>query len=164
MTPAERTVDGEIALVPYRPDPETALPWYQDPELCRQVDGVPEVYTREKLDRMYTYLSTHGRCYYIRYRGVLVGDASLRENGEISIVIAREYQNRHIGRRCVRSLVDLGRELGMAEVRANVYAFNEQSRRMFLAAGFRQTGTEWFACPTGGSAEAEGCGGDPESI
>lgn len=33
------------------------------------------------------------------YQGILVGDVSLRNNGEISIVICKEYQNRHIGRK-----------------------------------------------------------------
>ena len=33
-----RVVDEEISLVPYYPNEETALPWYQDPDVCRQVD------------------------------------------------------------------------------------------------------------------------------
>lgn len=32
----KRIVDGEIALVPYSPNDAAALPWYQDPALCRQ--------------------------------------------------------------------------------------------------------------------------------
>lgn len=93
-----RVVDEEISLVPYYPNEETALPWYQDPDVCRQVDNIDHVYTSERLNAMYTYLSTHGACYYISYRGVLVGDVSLRNSGELAIVICREYQNRHIGR------------------------------------------------------------------
>ena len=95
-----RIVDEEISLVPYYPNDETALPWYQDPDVCRQVDNIDHVYTSERLNAMYKYLSTHGACYYISYRGVLVGDVSLRNSGELAIVICREYQNRHIGRRC----------------------------------------------------------------
>ena len=40
-----RTVDAEISLVPYYPNEETALPWYQDPDVCRQVDNIDHVYT-----------------------------------------------------------------------------------------------------------------------
>ena len=58
-----RTVDAEISLVPYYPNEETALPWYQDPDVCRQVDNIDHVYTSERLNAMYTYLSTHGACY-----------------------------------------------------------------------------------------------------
>lgn len=92
-----RVVDEEISLMPYYPNEETALPWYQDPDVCRQVDNIDHVYTSERLNAMYKYLSTHGACYYISYRGVLVGDVSLRNSGELAIVICREYQNRHIG-------------------------------------------------------------------
>ena len=140
-----RVVDEEISLVPYYPNEETALPWYQDPDVCRQVDNIDHVYTSERLNAMYTYLSTHGACYYISYRGVLVGDVSLRNSGELAIVICREYQNRHIGRRCIRAMLDLAREKGMERVTANIYSFNTQSRNMFLSLGFRETGGEWFA-------------------
>ena len=123
-----RIVDEEISLVPYYPNEETALPWYQDPDVCRQVDNIDHVYTSERLNAMYKYLSTHGACYYISYRGVLVGDVSLRNSGELAIVICREYQNRHIGRRCIRAMLDLAREKGMERVTANIYSFNTQSR------------------------------------
>ena len=139
-------MDEELRLVPYYPCPEVTLPWYQDPELCRQVDNIDHVYSLERLNAMYGYLSAHGNCWYIEYRGALVGDITLRDNGEICLVVSREYQNRHIGRRCVENLLALAREKGMAEVTANIYDFNAQSRRMFLAAGFEPTGEkEWYA-------------------
>ena len=141
-----RIVDGEIRLIPYYPAPEATLAWYQDRELCLQVDGDPTPYTPEKLHRMYEFLNANGFCYYIEYQGRLVGDVTLRHNGEICIVVCREYQNRGIGRRCVQHMLALAKERGMSEVRANIYAFNLQSRRMFLAAGFRQTEEEWFVC------------------
>ena len=135
-----RIVDEELRLIPYFPCPEVTLPWYQDPELCRQVDNIDHVYTLERLNAMYDFLSKNGSCYYIEYRGALVGDITLRDNAELCIVICREYQNRHIGRRCVEDLLALAKEKGMAEVRANIYDFNMQSRRMFLTAGFEPTG------------------------
>ena len=36
----ERIVDEEIRLVPYYPNEEVALEWYQDPQLCKQVDNI----------------------------------------------------------------------------------------------------------------------------
>lgn len=140
-----RAVDEEISLIPYYPNEPETLAWYQDRELCRQVDNMDGVYTPEKLRAMYTYLSTHGECYYISYRGVPVGDVSLRGSGELAIVICKEYQNRHIGRRCIRAMLELAREKGMERVTANIYSFNAQSRKMFLSLGFRETGEEWFA-------------------
>ena len=43
-----RVVDAEIALVPYYPNEETALPWYQDLDVCRQVDNIDHVYSSER--------------------------------------------------------------------------------------------------------------------
>lgn len=140
-----RIVDDEITLVPYYPNPDVALAWYQDPTLCKQVDNSDTVYTPQRLEAMYTFLSTHGRCYYIQYRGMLVGDIALRDNAEVCLAVCRRYQNRHIGRRCVRNILALAAELGLKEVKANIYAFNTQSRRMFAAVGFVPAAeAEWY--------------------
>jgi L-amino acid N-acyltransferase YncA len=101
----------------------------------------------DNLKTMYGYLSTHGDCFYIEYRGVLVGDVTLRDNNEVCIVICKEYQNRHIGRRCIENMISLAREKGIPKIKANIYSFNEQSRKMFLSVGFIQTAEEMFALP-----------------
>ena len=139
-----REVDDDILLVPYYPNEDIAIEWYQDKEVCRQVDNIDHVYSLDRLRAMYDFLSTHGECFYIQYKGKLIGDISLRDNSEIAIVICREYQNQHIGRRCVLSMIDLAREKGMSEVKANIYTFNKQSQRMFQSIGFRPSGDEWY--------------------
>ena len=139
-----RTIDDELRLVPYYRNDEVSLAWYQDPEVCRQVDNIDHVYDLERLHRMYDYLCANGDCFYIEYQGILVGDVSLRNSSEIAIVICREYQNRHIGRRCIKEILKLAREKGMDSVKANIYSFNEQSRRMFESVGFVKTDEEWY--------------------
>lgn len=88
------SVEGNIRLVPYYPAYDTALAWYQDAQLCKQVDNRDFVYDLPLLKRMYHYLDTHGELFYIEYRGVLCGDVSLRTTGELAIVICKEYQNK----------------------------------------------------------------------
>ena len=139
-----RRIDSEITLVPYYPNEAVTLLWYQDAELCRQVDNRPEPYTPERLRAMYAFLSSHGKCYYIEYRGELAGDVTLKDDGEIAIVVCREYQNRGIGRRCVREMVALGREAGMREVWANIYAFNARSQSVFQSVGFERIDEERY--------------------
>ena len=139
-----RVVDEEIRLIPYYRNDEVSLPWYQDPDVCKQVDNIDHVYDLENLHRMYDFLSANGDCYYIEYRGTLVGDVSLRNNSEVAIVICKEYQNRHIGRRCISDMLKLAREKSLDCVRAEIYTFNEQSRKMFLSLGFVQTGEERY--------------------
>ena len=92
---------------------------------------------------MYDYLSSNGDCYYIEYEGKLVGDVSLRDNGEIAIVVCKEYQNRHIGRRCVLDMLKLAKK-EMDKVNANIYSFNKQGQSMFQSVGFVKTEEEWY--------------------
>lgn len=140
----ERIIDKEIKLFPYYRNDEVSLPWYQNLDVCKQVDNRDEPYDLELLHCMYDYLSSNGDCYYIEYEGKLVGDVSLRDNGEIAIVVCKEYQNRHIGRRCVLNMLKLAKEKGMSKVKANIYSFNKQSQTMFQSIGFVKTEEEWY--------------------
>ena len=139
----KRIVDKEIVLVPYYPNYGVTLEWYQDLELCKQVDNIDYVYSLDRLKSMYDYLSTHGDCYYIEYRNRLVGDVTLADD-KVSIVICKEYQNKHIGRRCIKNIIDLAKEKGLAQVKAEIYSFNKQSQRMFLAIGFEHFEDDWY--------------------
>ena len=140
----ERIIDDEIKLVPYYRNDEVSLAWYQDLDVCKQVDNRDEPYDMELLHSMYDYLCAHGDCYYIEYKGTLVGDVSLRDSTELAIVVCKEYQNRHIGRRCIADMIALAREKGMEKVKAEIYSFNTQSHAMFMAAGFKQVDKEWY--------------------
>lgn len=140
----ERIIDSELKLIPYYRNDAVSLPWYQNPDVCKQVDNRDAPYDLELLHRMYDYLSTHGDCYYIEYNGELVGDISLEANAEIAIVVRKESQNQHIGRRCVADMLKLAKEKGMDQVKANIYAFNTQSQHMFLSLGFKQPPPEWY--------------------
>ncbi len=139
-----RVIDDDIKLIPYYRNDEASLPWYQDLDVCKQVDNIDHAYDVDKLHAMYDYLSSHGDCFYIQYQDVLVGDVSLKDNAELAIVICKEYQNRHIGRKCILDMIELAKEKGMDKVTANIYSFNIQSQRMFQSIGFTQTEDEWF--------------------
>ena len=86
----EQIVDEEIRLIPYYRNDEASLPWYQDADVCKQVDDRDTPYDLELLHRMYDYLCTHGDCYYIECCGTLVGDISLRDSGELAIVVCKD--------------------------------------------------------------------------
>lgn len=139
-----RKIDESISLIPYYRNDEVSLPWYQDPDVCKQVDNIDFVYDLTRLHAMYDYLDAHGSCYYIRYDGILVGDVSLCDNGELAIVICKEFQNRHIGRKCIMNMIELAREKGMEKVKAKIYSFNTQSLRMVQALGFTKVAGEWY--------------------
>ena len=139
-----RIIDREITLVPYYPNYKTTLAWYQDPDLCKQVDNADAVYDLELLKRMYRYLDRSGRLFYIKHKNRLCGDVCLQFSGEVNIVIAKPYQNKHIGRRVMLDVIQLAREMDLKELHAQIYGFNAQSQRMFESVGFVKTGEEQY--------------------
>lgn len=140
-----RIIDSELQLIPYYPDYATTLPWYQDLSLCKQVDNRDAPYDLELLQRMYDYLNAHGDLFYIQYQNTLCGDVCLQPSGEINIVIAKPFQNKHIGRRVIGELIALAREKGIPALHAEIYSFNTQSQAMFQSVGFVQTESERYS-------------------
>ena len=145
--PKEIVIDSTLSLVKYYPNYKKTLPWYQDLKICKQVDNRDSPYDRKLLSRMYRYLEKAGECYYIKFRengrSYLIGDISLY-NGEIAIVICKEYQNRHLGRKAVAAIINRARQIGWTKVDAEIYSFNQQSQRMFLSIGFEQIAPERY--------------------
>lgn len=140
----KRVVDEEIQLIPYYPNDAAALKWYLDPDVCRQVDNRDGVYDLPLLRAMYRFLDKRGLLFYVKYRNRLCGDVCLQESGEVNIVIAKPYQNKRIGRRVMREIIALARELNLEALHAEIYAFNGQSRRMFESVGFHSTDAEHY--------------------
>lgn len=68
----------------------------------------------------------------------------LHPDGEINIVVAVPFQNRHIGRRVIGELVRMAKERGIPRLYAEIYSFNAQSQRMFEHAGFRRAEEERY--------------------
>ena len=139
-----RTVDEEIELVKYYPNYKTALVWYQDFELCKQVDNRDTAYDLDLLKAMYKYLNQNGDLFYIKYKKRLCGDVCLQLDGEINIVVAKPFQNKHIGRRVICEIIRLAREKNIPEVYAEIYSFNTQSQRMFESIGFKRVEEEKY--------------------
>ena len=107
-----------------------ALPWYQDPETVRLVDGDERIYTEELLERMYAWQDGHGELYWIE----VLEDGAWRPAGDVwlapedfAIVIGERARRRGgLGRGAVSALVD------------RIYRFNAASRRLFASLGFRE--------------------------
>ncbi len=89
----EIIIENNLKLISYFPNQEITLKWYQDLDVCKQVDNIDIPYTIERLDAMYNYLSSNGDCYYIEFNNTLVGDVSIFNDNEIAIVISKEFQN-----------------------------------------------------------------------
>ncbi len=147
IQPKEIVIDSTLSLVKYYPNYKRTLPWYQDLQVCKQVDNRDSPYDQKLLSQMYRYLTKAGECYYIKFRengrSRLVGDITLY-NGKIAIVICKEYQNRHLGRKAVAAIINRAKQVGWTKVDAEIYSFNKQSRRMFQSVGFKQIASEKY--------------------
>lgn len=145
VQPKQIIVNEEVSLVKYYPYYKETIKWYQDPELCKQVDNIDYVYDKEKLSKMYRYLNKNGEVYYIKFkdngRYKLIGDVSLWNN-TMAIVIRKEYQNKHIGRAVVKTILNRARKIGKKEIIVEIYSFNKQSQKMFLSVGFKKIDEE----------------------
>lgn len=130
-------VDEDIVLVKYYPNYNVSLKWYLDKDVCKQVDNRDSVYDLSLLKGMYRYLNKNGYLYYIKYKGRLCGDVCLLNNSEVAIVVSKEYQNKHIGRKVIKEIIKLANEKGFKRIIANIYDFNEQSKKMFISVGFK---------------------------
>lgn len=140
----EIIIENNLKLISYFPNQEITLKWYQDLDVCKQVDNIDIPYTIERLNAMYNYLSSNGDCYYIEFNNTLVGDVSIFNDNEIAIVISKEFQNQHIGRKCINQMILLAKAKGIKELKATIFSFNTQSKKMFEAAGFKQVGKELY--------------------
>lgn len=139
-----RIIDEEIQLVPYYTNYKTTLMWYQDLDLCKQVDNRETVYDLNLLKRMYKYLNQHGDLFYVKYKNRLCGDVCLQPNGEVNIVVAKSFQNKHIGRRVIKEIIELAKEKNIQELHAEIYSFNIQSQKMFQSIGFKKVDDEQY--------------------
>ena len=139
-----RIVNTDIKLVKYYPNYAASLVWYQDPVLCKQVDNRDTVYDLDLLKAMYRYLNKNGDLFYIKYKHRLCGDVCLQTNGEINIVVAKPFQNKHIGRNVINEIVKLAREKNMHKLYATIYSFNIQSQKAFESIGFTKVDAEKY--------------------
>ena len=94
------------------------------------------------LKGMYKYLNNHGDLFYIKYKNRLCGDVCLQPNGEVNIVIAKPFQNKHIGRRVINEIIQLAKEKNIPQLHAEIYWFNTQSQKMFQSIGFKKVDDE----------------------
>ena len=112
--------------------------------MCKQVDNRDTVYDLPLLKGMYKYLNRHGELFYIKYKNRLCGDVCLQPSGEVNIVIAKPFQNKHIGRRVMKEIIQLAKQLQIPQLHAEIYAFNTQSQKMFESIGFVKVDEEQY--------------------
>ena len=120
---------------------DLALPWYQDAETLRLVDGKEDPYTPARIKRMYDYLGEHGELYWIEYRAaegfVPIGDVTFWQEDMPIVIGEKAFRGKGIGRKVVAALCRRARELGYERIYVDeIYDFNIGSKRCFESVGF----------------------------
>ena len=141
-------INSSLRLLPYflADHRDVALTWYQDVDLVELVDGVRSPYNVEKLNAMYSYLEKHRDLFWIEFREkgewLPIGDVTLSQENLPIVIGNPAYQHQGLGRKVLRTLIDLARQRGWKELKVQeIYDFNHVSRRCFESFGFVESGS-----------------------
>ena len=141
-------IDSSLRLVPYflTDHRDVASTWYQDVDLVELVDGIRIPYSLEKLNAMYSYLEEHGDLFWIEFlekgEWLPIGDVTLSQENLPIVIGNPAYQHQGLGRKVLRTLIDLARQRGWKELKVQeIYDFNHASRRCFESFGFVESGS-----------------------
>ena len=140
-------IGSSLRLLPYylADHRDVALTWYQDVDLVELVDGIRIPYSLEKLNAMYSYLEEHGDLFWIEFlekgEWLPIGDVTLSQENLPIVIGNPAYQHQGLGRKVLRTLIDLARQRGWKELKVQeIYDFNHASRRCFESLGFVESG------------------------
>lgn len=121
-----------------------ALSWYTDPETVWLVDGDQELYTPEKLEKMYTHQDTHGELYFIERKENAcwrpIGDVCLSLDDFAIVIGEKSFRGGGVGKAVAAVLIARARSLGWRLVRVGIYDFNAPSQALFASLGFQPEG------------------------
>lgn len=93
---------------------------------------------------MYDYLDKNGDLYYIIFENKLIGDCAIFDDNVVAIVISKEYRGKGIGHRVLEALIKIGKEKNLPYLKAEIYDFNEVSKKLFLQNGFKSVGDNYY--------------------
>ncbi|HHY34272.1 MAG TPA: GNAT family N-acetyltransferase [Firmicutes bacterium] len=141
-------IDDNLRLRAYDGNFCQALPWYQDPVVYYNSEGITdpsEIPDEDYVRRMYEYLSQNGECYFIEVleggEFVPIGDVTLKEENPPIVIGVPKYRGIGIGKKVMRAIIARARELGIKRFyNTAIYDYNTASRRLFESVGFRCVG------------------------
>ena len=134
----------DINLVKYFSDYKLTLPWYEDVETVKMVDNANIPYDLDKLKTMYNYLNYNGDLFYIAYKNKLIGDCAIFDDNMVAVVVSKEYRGRKIGSKVLDKLISYAREKELPYLKAEIYGFNQISKKLFKSKGFEKIGKEMY--------------------
>lgn len=138
------TIDDYLRLRAYDGNFKVALPWYQDPLVYYNSEGIDDpcnVPDENYVRRMYEYLDKHGELYLIEVlengRFVPIGDVTLKEENLPIVIGVERYRGIGIGKRVMKAILRRAQELGIKKIYGSaVYEHNIISHKLHESLGY----------------------------
>lgn len=140
----EIKISDELFLANYFPAYNISLNWYRDKDTVKMVDNSDVLYDLDQLKKMYGYLDKNGDLFYIVYKNKLIGDCAIFDDNMVAIVLSKEYRGQKFGSKVLEGLVSYAREKKLAYIKAEIYDFNNISRKLFAKYGFERIGDNLY--------------------
>ena len=137
-------INQNIRLRKYDGNYQIGLPWYQDPYVYNNSEGIFDDLKKPDLDYikgMYSWLNENGELYFIEIlesdRYMPIGDITIKpENPPIAIGV-RQYRGLGIGKLVMKAVIGRLRMLGYKKIfNSTVYKWNVVSQKMHEDLGF----------------------------
>ena len=137
-------ISTNIRLRKYDGNYQIGLPWYQDPYVYNNSEGIFDDSTKPDINYvkgMYTWLNEHGELYFIEVLEseayIPIGDITIKpENPPIAIGV-KKYRGMNIGTLVMKTVIERLRTLGYKKIfNSTVYKWNVASKRMHENLGF----------------------------
>ncbi|MCK4718475.1 MAG: GNAT family N-acetyltransferase [Thermoplasmata archaeon] len=147
MQSTDNNEEGKITLRPLsRGDLPRVVGWFNDPEVCEGLGRKPGLTLEEETRWFEEMIQDHSRLVFAvdNIEGVHVGNIALNRIGEdraamVSLAFGQEHWGRGYARDAMKGVLRYGKEkIGLVEVYATIYPFNERSVAFFEKMGFKK--------------------------
>lgn len=138
-------IDDALRLRAYDGNFQLAMPWYQDPFVYYNSEGITDprsVPDEDYVRKMYEYLAKHGELYFIEVleegNFIPIGDVTVKEENLPIVIGVPKYRGRGIGRKVMQAVLRRARKKGYKKIFGSVvYHHNIASQRLHESLGFK---------------------------
>lgn len=134
-------IDSHIKLIHAKKfdNYDFALKWYQDEEIVYLVDGDKILYNYELLNKMYNYLNSIGKLYFIYFDNKVIGDVTFSPNDLPIVIGEKEYWNKGISKKIISYYIEYVKKININTIYVDeIYDFNYRSIKLFESLGFER--------------------------
>jgi len=143
-------IDDNLRLRAYDGDYLAALPWYQNPVVYYNSEGITDITKIPDagyVKRMYDFFQNNGESelYFIEVKKndtfVPIGDVVVQEVNPPIVIGVGEYRGCGIGKKVLGAMINRAREIGIKRFHNTmIYDYNVASQRLYESMGFRCVG------------------------